>query len=48
MPLFLIERNLAEKLQVSSARVTEINPIQKVESVRWLISFLTFDKRKAI
>ncbi|MEJ2710592.1 MAG: DUF4242 domain-containing protein [Anaerolineales bacterium] len=46
MPLFLIERNFAEKLQVTPEGAAEINEINDQESVRWLISFLSIDKKK--
>jgi hypothetical protein len=42
----LIERNFAEKLQVTPERAAEINEINDQESVRWLISFLSVDKKK--
>lgn len=46
MPLFMIERNFAEKLQVTPAGSAVINEINDQESVRWLISFLSADKKK--
>lgn len=46
MPLFLIERNFAEKLQVTAEVAVEINEINDQESARWLISFLSVDKKK--
>jgi hypothetical protein len=46
MPLFLIERNFAEQLQVTTEGAAEINQINDEESVRWLISFLSVDKKK--
>ena len=46
MPIFLIERNFAEKLQVTPEVAAEINEINDQESVRWLISFLSVDKKK--
>lgn len=46
MPLFMIERNFAEKLQVTPEGAAEINEINDQESVRWLISFLSIDKKK--
>jgi hypothetical protein len=46
MPIFLIERNFAEKLQVTPEGAAEINEINDQESVRWLISFLSVDKKK--
>ena len=46
MPIFLIERNFAKKLQVTPEEAAEINEINDQESVRWLISFLSVDKKK--
>jgi D-serine deaminase-like pyridoxal phosphate-dependent protein len=46
LPIFLIERNFAEKLRVTPNRATEINEINDQESVRWLISFLSVDQKK--
>lgn len=46
MPIFLIERNFAKKLQVTPEGAAEINEINDQESVRWLISFLSVDKKK--
>jgi hypothetical protein len=46
MPLFLIERNFAQKLQVTPEGASAINEINAEENVRWLISFLSIDKKK--
>jgi hypothetical protein len=46
MPVFLIERNFAEKLQVTPEGAAAINQINDEESVRWLISFLSADSKK--
>ena len=46
MPLFLIERNFAEKLEVTPEGAEAINLINDEENVRWLISFLSIDKKK--
>ena len=46
MPVFMIERNFAEKLEVTPEGATAINLINDEESVRWLISFLSVDKKK--
>jgi len=46
MPMFIIERNWAEKLEVTpdaAAKVTEIN---NDIGVSWIVSFLTGDKKK--
>ncbi len=46
MPLYLIERNFARKLQVTPDGAAEISEINDKESVRWLISFLSVDRKK--
>jgi hypothetical protein len=46
MPIYLIERNFAEQLEVTPEGAATINQINEDESVRWLISFLSADKKK--
>ena len=46
MALFLIERNFAEKLQVTPELAATINEINDQENIRWLISFLSIDKKR--
>ena len=46
MPIYLIERNFAEQLEVTPEGAAAINLINDEESVRWLISFLSVDKKK--
>jgi uncharacterized protein DUF4242 len=46
MPLFLIERNFAEEVQLDRAGLQNITQINDEEGVRWLFSFLSVDKRK--
>ena len=46
MPVYMIERNFAEQLEVTSEGAAAINEINDEESVRWLISFLSVDKKK--
>lgn len=46
MPVFMIERNFAEQLEVTPEGAAAINEINDEESVRWLISFLSVDKKK--
>jgi hypothetical protein len=46
MPIYLIERNFAEQLEVTAEGAAVINQINDEESVRWLISFLSVDKKK--
>jgi hypothetical protein len=46
MPLFLIEREFAEQLDVDGAAVREINDVNAEVGVRWIYSFLSADKKK--
>jgi hypothetical protein len=46
MPVFVIERRHAEQIQASAEDIREINQINAEEDVRWLMSFLSADKRK--
>lgn len=46
MPIYLIERNFAEQLEVTPEGAAAINLINDDESVRWLVSFLSVDKKK--
>jgi hypothetical protein len=46
MPIFIIERNFAEELEVTPEGAATISEINDEESVRWLISFLSVDKKK--
>ena len=46
MPLFLIERNFAEKLEASAEGVGRTIDVNKDVGVHWLFSFLSADKRK--
>lgn len=46
MPIYLIERNFAEQLALTLEGAAEINLINDEENVRWLISFLSADKKK--
>ena len=47
MPLFLIERNFAEQLQLTSDDVKLIEEINVDEGVNWLFSFLSADRRRS-
>jgi len=47
MPLFLIERNFAERLELNHDGVSAISKINGEEGVNWLFSFLSADKRKS-
>jgi len=46
MPLFLVERNYAEDLDVTAEIVSGINAINDDLNVQWVYSFLSSDKRK--
>ncbi len=46
MPVFLIERNFAERLEDAKDDAVRINQINEDVGVRWLISFLSADKKK--
>jgi hypothetical protein len=45
MPLYVIEREFAEELELSSDDVRLIDEINADEGVRWLYSFLSADRR---
>ena len=45
MPLFVIEREVAEQLDLTSEDVREIDEINADEGVRWVFSFLSADRR---
>lgn len=47
MPIFMIEREYAEQLEPTVEGVADINRINDEEEVRWLMSFLSADKRKS-
>lgn len=47
MPLYLIERNFAEKLDLNADGVAAITKINGEIGVNWLFSFLSMDKRKS-
>ena len=46
MPLFLIERNFAETLEVNRDKVTEVTQVNDDVGIQWLFSFLSADKKK--
>lgn len=46
MALFMIERNFAATLNVSSADLKAIVDVNNIVGVKWLYSFLSADKRK--
>ena len=46
MPLYMIERNFAEQLDLTDDDVELIDEINADEGVRWLFSFLSADRRR--
>lgn len=46
MPIFMVERNYAERLEPSLDAADGINRLNAEEGVRWLYSFLSADRRK--
>lgn len=46
MPLFVIERNFAEQLEIDAETVQLVDEINADEGVSWLFSFLSADRRK--
>jgi Nickel responsive protein SCO4226-like len=46
MPLFLVERNFAEDLDVTADSVSGIQAINDDVGVQWIYSFLSSDRRK--
>ncbi|HEY2021797.1 DUF4242 domain-containing protein [Paraburkholderia sp.] len=46
MTLFMIERNFAEQLDFTAEGADEVTEINDEVGVKWLVSFLTADKRK--
>jgi hypothetical protein len=46
MPLFLVERNFAEELELTGTDVLGIEAVNDDVGVRWIYSFLSADKRR--
>ena len=46
MPLFMIERNFAEQLEVNRDNQLKVAQINDDVGVQWLFSFLSADKKK--
>jgi hypothetical protein len=46
MPLFVIERNFAEQLELTREGAAEVKLINTDVGVNWLFSFLSADKKK--
>jgi hypothetical protein len=47
MPMYLIERNFAEQLDLTNDDVTLIEEINADEGVSWLFSFLSADRHRS-
>jgi Nickel responsive protein SCO4226-like len=47
MPTYVIERNFAEQLDLTSDDVKLIEEVNADEGVRWLFSFLSADRRRS-
>lgn len=46
MPIFMVERDFADELDLSAEAADGVNRINDDEGVRWLYSFLAADRRK--
>jgi Protein of unknown function (DUF4242) len=46
MPLFVIERNFADQLEMTKDDADNVNAINADAGVSWLFSFLSADKKK--
>jgi hypothetical protein len=46
MPLFVIERNFAEQLDIAAIDHAHIREVNDDAGVRWVYSFLSADKKK--
>jgi uncharacterized protein DUF4242 len=46
-PRFLVERNFAESLEITTEVRHQVKQIEDEEGVKWLLSFLSPDKRKS-
>jgi hypothetical protein len=47
MPLYLVQRDFAEEIELTSEDVKLYDEVYADEGVRWLYSFLSADKRHA-
>jgi hypothetical protein len=47
MPLYMIERQYADQLEVNGEIVREVEAVNAEEDVRWVLSFLTADKLRS-
>ena len=46
MPLFIIERNFAERLELTKEAADAVRLVNEEVGVNWLYSFLSADKKK--
>jgi hypothetical protein len=46
MPRFLIERNFAQRLELTKEAAAAVSVINDQEGIKWVFSFLSPDKRK--
>jgi hypothetical protein len=46
MPRYIVERNFAEKLELTKDAVDNVQRINEDVGVKWIFSFLSADKRK--
>lgn len=46
MPLFLVERNFADEIEMSDDDVSRLKAVYDGAGVHWVSSFLSADKRK--
>ncbi len=47
MPMYIIERNFAEQLDITADGIVAVSRINGELGVNWLFSFLSADKRKS-
>jgi hypothetical protein len=47
MPRFIIERNFADKLELTKQDVDKVERINDDVGVKWIFSFLSADKKKS-
>lgn len=47
MPIFMIERTYAEQLDPTDEAIRALNEVNDAEEVRWILSFLSPDRRKS-
>ena len=46
MPVFMVERQYTDALDLGTADLADVNRVNDEEDVRWLYSFLSADHRK--